>query len=241
MTKPALSQDELVDMLIAEADQLRSEGYCDEGAPLPTPSDFERLRNKGRDGGPPVSLNWLFRDGEECPFLGDEDASVASDSAAPFAPAKVLKALPSMLQVTALAEVASGRGFIEFSTKDRHGSICPGDSFVKALDSAKALLECVDHDHEIEALSALMVNNPPDPMTVAALIGLSRRKAREANARRAAGNKNSDAREWVMRRWVTRADQGQSKAAFARDCVHLVKRRFRVTVTADRIARNWLV
>ncbi len=55
-----------------------------------------------------------------------------------------------------------------------------------------------------------------------------------------AANKNSEPREWVREQWKKRTDLKQSKASFARQYVHLVKDKYKVKVTAETIARDWL-
>ncbi|MBK6387717.1 MAG: hypothetical protein IPF71_13525 [Rhodoferax sp.] len=42
-----------------------------------------------------------------------------------------------------------------------------------------------------------------------------------------AKSKNAAPRAWVIDRWKTRSDRDQSRAAFARETVHLVKKEFR--------------
>lgn len=55
-----------------------------------------------------------------------------------------------------------------------------------------------------------------------------------------ARSKNKGARAFVLEQWQTNNDPGQSKAAFARQLVPLVKRAFDLVVTPDTIARDWL-
>lgn len=58
--------------------------------------------------------------------------------------------------------------------------------------------------------------------------------------RYAASQKNAKPRAWVLNAWVNRKDQGQSKAAFARQYALLVKKQYSLAVTAETIARDWL-
>lgn len=55
-----------------------------------------------------------------------------------------------------------------------------------------------------------------------------------------AKQKNKKARDWVISEWESRQDTGQSKAAFSRQYVHLVKTKFGVIIIPDTISRNWL-
>jgi hypothetical protein len=55
-----------------------------------------------------------------------------------------------------------------------------------------------------------------------------------------AKNKNSEERNWVQSEWINRTDTGQSKAAFARQHTHLVKKNFNLQITEDTIKRDWL-
>jgi len=69
---------------------------------------------------------------------------------------------------------------------------------------------------------------------------LARKQARTAQARLSAMSKNANPRNWVFREWGKRTDQGQSKAAFARQYSALVKAKFGIEVTPETIARDWL-
>lgn len=60
------------------------------------------------------------------------------------------------------------------------------------------------------------------------------------NARIVASQKNEAPRLWVFLKWASRIDQGQSKAAFARQYAPLVKKEFGLIVTSETIARDWL-
>lgn len=60
------------------------------------------------------------------------------------------------------------------------------------------------------------------------------------NARIAASQKNEAPRLWVLSKWESRTDQGQAKAAFARQYAPLVKKEFGLIVTPETIARDWL-
>jgi hypothetical protein len=60
------------------------------------------------------------------------------------------------------------------------------------------------------------------------------------NARIVASQKNEAPRLWVFLKWASRTDQGQSKAAFARQYAPLVKKEFGLIVTPETIARDWL-
>ena len=52
--------------------------------------------------------------------------------------------------------------------------------------------------------------------------------------------KNAVPRAFVLSAWTERSDQGQSKAAFARQFAPLVKREFGLVITPETIARDWL-
>lgn len=56
----------------------------------------------------------------------------------------------------------------------------------------------------------------------------------------AAKSKNSEARAWVLDKWESRTDRGESKAAFARQYASLVKGKFKLAITSDTIQRDWL-
>lgn len=64
--------------------------------------------------------------------------------------------------------------------------------------------------------------------------------ARSQMARSSARAKNAKPREWVVKKWRERPDAGQSKAAFARQHAALVKAKYRIEVTPETIARDWL-
>ena len=99
-----------------------------------------------------------------------------------------------------------------------------------ALEVAKAMHASV-RDVTINA----PINEVFKPLTSVAV------KAAISNAKsNAAAAKNSKPRNWVIGQWNSRADQGQSKASFARQYVNLVKNEFKLQVTADTIARAWL-
>ena len=66
-------------------------------------------------------------------------------------------------------------------------------------------------------------------------------KALSAHKAEIARAKNAPARTWVLERWETRTDKGQSKAAFGREYAHLVKKAFGTNVTPETIARDWLI
>lgn len=65
-------------------------------------------------------------------------------------------------------------------------------------------------------------------------------RALSRRARDAASSKNIAARAWVVTEWTRRTDKDQSKNAFARQHVQLVKKRFDLAVTTETIARDWL-
>lgn len=91
------------------------------------------------------------------------------------------------------------------------------------------------------ALGDYIEKTPPGPLTIAWLVKLARAQQRSKVASHAASMKNLAAREYVARAWQNYTDREQGKASFARMIAHEVKRRFGVEVTADRIARTWLV
>lgn len=68
----------------------------------------------------------------------------------------------------------------------------------------------------------------------------STKAARSQIARSSAMAKNAKPRAWVVKQWRDRSDAGQSKAAFARQHAALVKTNYRIEVTAETIARDWL-
>lgn len=65
-------------------------------------------------------------------------------------------------------------------------------------------------------------------------------RLRSEHARSVAVQKNALPRAWVCREWANRTDDGQSKAAFARQYAPLVKKRFDLDVTTGTIERDWL-
>lgn len=65
-------------------------------------------------------------------------------------------------------------------------------------------------------------------------LGYSQHKSDIAKA------KNATPRAWVLTEWAIRTDKQQSKAAFARQYVGLVKACYGVRVTPETIARDWL-
>ena len=194
------------------------------------------------DDGAPISLNQLFAADDPCPFLGDDLPDLSPSDLAAINTRKPAQRVP--LTLAEFVESAGTDGTLEMRSGVMIAVMTFGGEFVRWREEAARLLELVDEPakklFDTQQLADYLRANPLDPGTVAVLIGLARRGARASNASSAASRKNAEARAWVRDRWVNRADCGQSKAAFSRDCVGLVKREFRVRVTADRIARYWL-
>ncbi len=65
-------------------------------------------------------------------------------------------------------------------------------------------------------------------------------KARSHQASQAAKAKNAKPRQWVINQWRDRTDVSQSKSSFARQYASLVKTNYRLEVTPETIARDWL-
>lgn len=59
-------------------------------------------------------------------------------------------------------------------------------------------------------------------------------------ASNAAKSKNAKPRAWVISKWETRIDKGQSKSSFAQQYALLVKSKFDLLVTPSTIERGWL-
>lgn len=78
------------------------------------------------------------------------------------------------------------------------------------------------------------------PVFLHLLCRLAHKSGRKHIKAKAASLKNEPIREWVMNAWKNREDKGQSKAAFSREYVKLVKHKFGQLVTAETIARAWL-
>ena len=74
-----------------------------------------------------------------------------------------------------------------------------------------------------------------DPLTT-----LAAEQAISNDKRKAAMSKNIKARSFVLNAWEIRTDQRQSKAAFARQYVQLLRINYSLNVTSDTIARDWL-
>lgn len=108
---------------------------------------------------------------------------------------------------------------------------------------AEAIRSHLDR-YEVGNLRAYLKEYPASPECLVWLLAENRRLAQalavSEAASKAARLKNQAARDFVAQAWAARADAEQSKASFARMVQHEVKRRFGVTVTADRIARYWL-
>ena len=106
---------------------------------------------------------------------------------------------------------------------------------------AQAIMAMLDPaDPAIGGLRSHLKAQPPSPECVIWLLFENRRLSASQAARAAAQSKNAAPRKFVADAWATRADQDQSQASFARMMVPLVKQRFGLIVTPDRIVRAWL-
>ncbi|MFO1245498.1 MAG: hypothetical protein U1E71_10005 [Ramlibacter sp.] len=87
-------------------------------------------------------------------------------------------------------------------------------------------------------------NQPLDRWFLINLIELAGKKALalgySAHKAAIASAKNAHPRAWVVEQWRDRKDKNQSKASFARQHASLVKNKFKVSVSADTIARDWI-
>lgn len=99
-----------------------------------------------------------------------------------------------------------------------------------ALALAKAMTELL-----ADASIGATVDEVFDPLTT-----LAAKQAISNDKRKAAKSKNIKARSFVLSKWEIRTDQGQSKAAFARQYAELLRRNYSLNVTPDTIARDWL-
>ena len=115
------------------------------------------------------------------------------------------------------------RLLLELREAQQHPEIATNPEVTKFVDCVVALLHRagghLDHKGVLKPLENRLISD---------------------HARRAASQKNEEPRAWVLNEWRGRGDKGQSKAAFARQYAALVKRQFRVDVTAETIARDWL-
>jgi hypothetical protein len=114
---------------------------------------------------------------------------------------------------------------------------------IDRLESGKreaAALHALTADGAIGGLRAYLYEHPASAEAVVWLLAENRRLSIALAASRAAKSKNQPARDWVASEWRNRADKGQSKASFARMLAPLVKKKFGVSVTPDRIARYWV-
>lgn len=105
--------------------------------------------------------------------------------------------------------------------------------------AAERMLSCCD-EYSIGGLRLYLRENPPTPEAIFWLMAAARRQGVRKAASIAATKKNEEPRRFVAEAWRSRKDVGQSKASFARMFAPLVKMRFGVSVTPDRIARHWL-
>lgn len=109
----------------------------------------------------------------------------------------------------------------------------------RAKIEARKLLEWIE-GAGVEEAEAYLAAHPPSAMCIALLLAQVRRQAISDMAADNAGKRNKTAREWVRQEWRARADKGQSKANFGQMYAPLVRIRFRVTITPQRISDYWL-
>ncbi len=110
--------------------------------------------------------------------------------------------------------------------------------WVLPRDWKKAGAGAVDFDK----MAAWITSNPGamTPEFLFTLAGKGFIAGRKAQSIAAASSKNEKAREWALSEWMNRPDTGQGKAAFGRQYAPLVKKKFRLPVTPETIARDWL-
>lgn len=122
---------------------------------------------------------------------------------------------------------------------------------IKCANDAEKFLEFYwggdDKHHSIEIAKMhewLDKNQPLDRWFFIHLIEVAGQKALDLgysqHKAEIARSKNAAPRAWVLTAWMDRKDEGQSKAAFSRQYAILVKQVFKLAVTADTIARDWL-
>ena len=90
------------------------------------------------------------------------------------------------------------------------------------------------------ALDAAINDAALDASTVAFLVHLATAHGASQHQRKAATAKNAKAREFVRIAWVERPDLNEGKAAFARRWAPIVLKKFRLKITPDTIARDWI-
>jgi hypothetical protein len=145
-----------------------------------------------------------------------------------FIPLWKLDANPDELRDKWSAQIKSGR----------HPSSVAAE--IAAMMCASALRAFDSGKNEIAWTYAIDAEAWCGALFAGTTLMLGRETAISQKASQAAKSKNSVERAWVLIEWNNRKDKNQKRAAFAREFVQLVKKKFGVIVTTETISRDWL-